>query len=387
MTTMTRDQVEASMLDFGGDEKAWLERRYDSIGGSELFPLVYPRDEDGTVDEAGYVSEWSIWQRKRSRSEAELDSSNEDKEWLQYGNDTEPGIVKFAARKIERHDSSLVVVPYRHAIFPDQTGAPMHFSADALVYRKPTWELVMGFDAKRVSVFQPLHAKPEDQWGDEGTSTMPRRCRLQGIAGCTLFDVGEWIFGADRGTVPEMFPLRPAAEDGQGLRELVTDWWQRHMIDGVEPDIDGTAATTEVLKALYSSESALMIGATDEDLEVLYELLEARVRHKTAEQAKAALENRLKDTIGKAGARGIKGVATWGWCKGRKSVDVTSLLNDIVGTFADGWVVPRMIAEGLSETDARGRAFAETRDLVQTALHNHTSRGNDYRRLSLSKKK
>ncbi|RLB68681.1 MAG: hypothetical protein DRH08_00045 [Deltaproteobacteria bacterium] len=374
---MTRDQVESLLETFDDDVDAWRERRRLSLGGSDLFPIIYPEDI------GGYSSEWSLWANKVHGRDAD-DQSLDDKDWLAYGHDVEPGIVAFAGRKMTAEDPTLKVVPYRNAIFPDPGGAPLHFSPDALVYRKPGWELVGGVDAKRVNVFHWKHAEVADQWGDAGTSTMPRRCTVQGVAGCSLFDVPSWVFAADRGTVPELFPLLPSDDDKAALRDVATTWWQRFIVGDEEPQVDGSNATSDALKALFDSGSEEVLAATDEDLDILDALRIARDAFDAAKGVKQGLENRLKHRIGTA--KGIRGVATWGWCKGRKSLDADPFCNDIAAAVAEAWVLPMLLAGGMDPDEARATAIAEARLVVQTSRNDNTNRGEPYRRFGLTRR-
>lgn len=381
MAVMTRDEVESQLEDFGDDREAWKAARDLSLGGSDLFPIVFPRALKG-----GYSSAWALWAQKKHGRKADGDEDElaKKKPWLEYGNDVEPGIVAFAGREMKRNDPTIEVVHYGYTIFRDPTGAPLHVSVDALAYRKPKWELVQGLDAKRVSLFAEWHEDPEDRWGDPGTSVMPRRCQLQGLSSCLLFGVPTWTFAADRGTVPELFPLSPTGQEMTDLRELGTNWWDRYMIGDEEPPIDGSEATTEAMKAMFDESASILLPATDEDLDLLQDLRDAKVIYATAKEKKDALENQLKRRIGND-ARGIAGVANWGWCKGRRGLDADAMILSGAEAFAREWIAPALVASGVDPDTAQSRAVAEALVLMQAARETNTKRGSDYRRLTLTK--
>lgn len=85
--------------------------------------------------------------------------------------------------------------------------------------------------------------------------------------------------------------------------DLVTaaaTWWQRHIVEGVEPAPDGTDAYRRHLAAKFPNTADVELVATPEQALLLDELRAAKAACDAADEHKTAVENRIRAAMGEA---------------------------------------------------------------------------------------
>jgi hypothetical protein len=133
----------------------------------------------------------------------------------------------------------------------------------------------------------------------------------------------------------------------------VSAWWQRHVVEGVEPDLSGADAT--VIAELYPRAERESVDLDDTDALEHWELyLAAHERAKEAEAKKDRAGAELKALIGdaKVGRVGGNIIATWPEVKGK--VNFSRLLEELA---------PDLEAAGIEVPDPEDYRGAPTRRL------------------------
>lgn len=140
-----------------------------------------------------------------------------------------------------------------------------------------------------------------------------------------------------------------------------TTWWERHVIGGLKPDIDGSKATTDALNAMWERVAGQM--------ELPYELVEtarefaaARAEEKDAKARKDLLGNLLRDALADYGEGMFNGVMVYS--------------NKVITTTKVDW-------EAVARKAAAMLDIPDVNDLIEDE---HRKAGS-YRRLDLGRSK
>jgi putative phage-type endonuclease len=293
-----------------------LESRRRGIGGTDAAAILG-------------LSKWNtplgVWLDKRG--EAPPDHDDEPRWW---GRMLEPLI---ARRYTERTGVELVKPP----------GMAQH----------PEHEFILGnFD------YLPLEpsakrgvdcktARYGDDWGEDGTDEVPPAYLVQcqhymAITGYPRWDVAALIAGSD-------FRVYPIEGDREFQAELVAieaEWWERCIVRGERPPMDGSDATSRWLKFRFP-EVRLPIELAGIEVNALADrLAHARVKRGLAAAEAGTFENAMKESIGeRAGLEGEGWRATWKWTRGRKATDWEAVARDLARS-----IERRALTDGMLET-------------------------------------
>ena len=107
---------------------------------------------------------------------------------------------------------------------------------------------------------------------------------------------------------------------------IARKWYEKHIVGGAPPEIDGSDGCAQSLARLFRQESKDFIEPTEEHLSIAKELSDIRSRYNALGAKKKELENQLKNDIGTA--YGIAGVAIWTESKPRSKFDRNSFESD-----------------------------------------------------------
>lgn len=94
------------------------------------------------------------------------------------------------------------------------------------------------------------------------------------------------------------FRLMPDTRTEGAIYRRVSAWRQRHLVDGAEPEWDGSDACKEALKLLHPDKTGRLRGATPEEASLVTATHEARKAQRAAERLAKTLENKLHKAIG-----------------------------------------------------------------------------------------
>jgi putative phage-type endonuclease len=102
------------------------------------------------------------------------------------------------------------------------------------------------------------------------------------------------LHGGQRLVVHEL----PADPDVQTtLRRVVDQFWHEHVLTGVEPGVDGSAATADALRARWPESTDTQVELDADAVDAVRELAAAKDAVRAAEQRVTALENAVKAAL------------------------------------------------------------------------------------------
>jgi putative phage-type endonuclease len=208
------------------DRAAWLEERRKAIGASEVAAIL---------GISPWSSQWDIWADKTGRVEAW-----EGNDATRLGNSFEAAVLDVAEAELGKLERN-VSVP--------AIGLPLISTCDAI-----TVNTERPVEAKTTGLVGPVYG----DWGDEGTDHVPDNYLVQVHAQliCTGADVG-YLFALipGRGVVKYEIATSPLAH--QQIGNILSDWWERHIVQGVEPSRD--KASFEVVKRLRKTPNKVVV--------------------------------------------------------------------------------------------------------------------------------
>jgi putative phage-type endonuclease len=155
-------------------------------------------------------------------------------------------------------------------------------------------------------------------FGEEGTDEVPDSIQLQVqqqmlVTGLSRCDVAVLIDDEFR-----VYPVQANPSIQQVLLERLPAWWQRHVVEGIAPDVDGSEAAAEHLRATLMQQSPDLRDGTPEEQQAMEQLVDATQRLKSAEADKARFTQSLMQAAGEAaGIITAAGRFTWKEQQGR----------------------------------------------------------------------
>ena len=297
----------------------WLEERRRGLGGTDAAAVLG-------------VSKWSsphdVWLSKRGE-----DAEKPDSEVMWWGRELEDII----ARRYMERTGRLVWNPERmlqHPEHPCLIGSP-----DRLVLNAER-----GLEVKTASVYTA------SEWGPEGTDDIPPAYLVQclhyiALTGFAAWDVAVLIGGND-------FRVYTVRRDESLERDIVArlvEWWERHVVAGIEPDITDSEGTRRWLAQRFPLDVAPPLKADHVAEGWANRLASARAALAVAEEQKAIAENNLKALIGDAsGMNGPGWRVTWKSTKARRTVEWESIARRLGAGLAPE-EFDRIVSEGTVE--------------------------------------
>jgi putative phage-type endonuclease len=166
-------------------------------------------------------------------------------------------------------------------------------------------------------------------WGEEGTEAVPDEyyCQVQWYLAVKEYEVADCavlIGGNDF----RLYTIERAQDFiEKDLIPAMQEFWEKHVLAGLQPKVDGSEACKRYIAARYRDvvEGSSMI-ATAELSRLARELKEARESSAMTEAARTLIENEIKVLMGeveKVAGDGFQ--ITWKMRAGRRSVDYESV--------------------------------------------------------------
>ena len=179
-------------------------------------------------------------------------------------------------------------------------------------------------DAKNIGVLD------SSIWGDEWGSLIPDYYMIQlqlqmAVTSTPAADLAV-LFGGRKLRVYQ------AERDDGIIADVMTycdEWWQKHIVEGVQPAVDGSDSYTSFL-ARTKQTSDLIVDAGPAELEWIARLREARATKQAAEAVESEAANHLKTAIGEHGGIQAPGFrATFKKAKDSSVLDKDALIDEL----------------------------------------------------------
>lgn len=256
---------------------AWLEERRSGIGSSEVAIIL-------GLAPPSWGGPHKVWLDKRGAL-----APSEPAACMRYGLHAEGAILSYVA---ETHGLDLMRqghVVHRHPGEPWALASP-----DALLMR----------DGYAVGVCEAKNYGNGDGWGRDGEDaddeTVPAHVLAQVMHQMWVTDLREesYVAASLFGRAPRLYPVRWDPRYETHVVPTLKAWWQRHIVGGEPPPIDGTDACAEVLRQAFpGSPGSERVERPDlEDLAA--RVAQAKADAKAAEVAAKLAENELRAAMG-----------------------------------------------------------------------------------------
>lgn len=163
-------------------------------------------------------------------------------------------------------------------------------------------------------------ARDRDQWGADESDEVPvyyaAQCQAQmAVTGEARVDVPVLF------TQSYQFGLYVVRRDDAVitlvLRQL-GEWWQRHIVGGEMPALDGGSAAAEVLRRLYPAGNGVVAEATPEQVELARRYAEAKSLESDCADRAAVLRQKLIMEIGERDGLAMPDGGRW-WFRADKA--------------------------------------------------------------------
>jgi hypothetical protein len=303
-----------------------------TIGASEVAAILTDREGRSL---SPFASPWDVWMRLHGLV-ARYDTAETGP--MAAGNVMEPGI---GLRYAKLHD---LVVGVHFQAGPSIGQPPIVRKDRPWMSCRPDFFAMPPVDEARLVEAKAPERFDEDQWGPEGTDLAPIAYRCQAVWQMAVTDWNRVDIAAMSRTRGEwrVYVLRRNERVERAVVARVADWYERHVIEGAPPMIDGSPACARALAKLHPGRGErVYVDATAEDLALARDIARLRAQIAELETAKATHENALKARIGDAyGMRGPDGrsIATWAPRRGSQRIDLDRLRRerpDIVSAYAE----------------------------------------------------
>lgn len=253
----------------------WLNLRRGGIGGS---------DAAAVLGISPWVSSYALWRDKTGRA----DSTDQSSTRLRAGQHLESFVIAEAQLK----DPDLIVnrAPYmlghpdHRELFVDVDGLALHRERRARG----------GFEAKTTELTMAHH------WSDGVPSFYETQVfHSMAVTGFDWWQVAVMI-GLSR---VETYVVERDDEIIGMLTDAELAWWKRHVVEDVEPEADGSDATTAALSLIRARAGECVTLTSVETVEVgdmFRQLAHDRAVLAEAEQSEQRIKNRLRQMLGEA---------------------------------------------------------------------------------------
>lgn len=193
-----------------------------------------------------------------------------------------------------------------------------------------------------------------DHWGPTGTDHIPAQYVVQCVHYMLVTGMTEWrVAVLIGGQEFRHYTLRRDDEVCEWMRTRLMAWWQRHVVDGEQPPIEGKRSTHELLARMFPVDGAQPMDATPDGDTILAAVALAREAFNAAAVEKLRTENVCKAYIGEAsglvGSNGDR--ATWRTSRDREVTD---------------W---RAVAQKLAPSDALIEKYTTTKQGARPFLY------------------
>jgi putative phage-type endonuclease len=275
-------------------KKNWLAVRRTGIGGSDVA---------GILGMSPWKSPMDVWMDKKGLVPERTDP---DREFLL--------------------DLGVKLEPVIAGLYEDATGRKL-IRPDAVRRHKEHLVLLANPDRLVNGELRGVELKSENifsnQFGEPGTDEVPQHYALQCMHYMAVMDFPYWDIAVLHGGAQfSIYQLRRDAELESMMVKHLLAWWQKHIVDGVPPEVDSSDAWRVYLHQKYPLNIRPIAEIAPEKSELIDRLYRVRGMEKSVEALRAELENQLKDAIGDCdGVTSPYGRVTWKKTKDSEHID------------------------------------------------------------------
>ncbi len=219
-------------------------------------------------------------------------------------------------------------------IYEEETGQSLTRYENVLTVSKVVPTVGASLDAQWTGGdMRPVDAKNVDRyqrqfWGEQGTDDIPRHILIQIVVQMHVTD-------AECGDVAALFGGntfgRYTVKRDHELEEIVLEqageWWERHIVRGEQPDLDGSEQTSKWLSKRFAQSTGLVIPPKPEHYSYAARIARIKAFEKRMAEERARCENELKNAIG--AAEGLEGLATWKFDKEGTVLDKDGYIDEL----------------------------------------------------------
>lgn len=258
-----------------------LERRKSGLGGSEVATILGLNP---------YKTAYELWCEKTGRIEPEDISQ---KFAIRRGNDMEALVAKW---------------------FSEDTGLTVHRVNKTLTNEAHPY-LVAHIDRRIVGAKEGLECKTANwrmaaKFGDAGTDDVPANYLIQCVHYMIVTGWKVWHLAAELGGDFRIYRIEYDEVLANHVAREAHDWWQRHIIEGVEPE----PVTSRDLDLAYpTADDGIQLEASSNVAAIHGELRIVTRDKKALEDREKALKEQIKSAMGDAATLTFDGrkIATW----------------------------------------------------------------------------
>ena len=252
----------------GMSRKEWLEFRTKGIGGSDVAAIL---------GLSPWNTPFSVWAKKTGRVPVE----GEENEFMHWGTIMEPILARefeqVTGKKVRRQNKTFYV--------------PEHPFLRANIDRD-----VIGEDG--ILEIKTATEYKSSEWADDAVP-VPYQLQVQHYMYVLdrpycyfAYLVGGHSFGYKR------------VERDQDAIDIIEpqliEWWQKHVVEDVPPEVDGEDATTAALRAMYPEDDGEVIMLEDRFDTLLENREQLQSSIKDTKNAVTSIDNELRAAIGEA---------------------------------------------------------------------------------------
>lgn len=279
--------------------KEWLEARRKGLGGSDIAAILgispWATEMDVYLDKLGL-------------------SKDKDTNAKQRGRFLEKAVAEWYAEK--------------NGVELAQAG---HFQgrADFMLGTPDFWVNVPG-EAERWGL-ECKTSRSDSGWGKEMTDDIPAYYKTQChwymlVTEQEVWDVAVYFTMKDEF---KQYRLIKDADLHSDMLDAAAQWWTKHIIDGIPPEVDGSRASDTFLQFNFPEDDGAIREPSPHEVELMEELHTVNAGLKGLQERKSYIVNFIKEQMGESTVLlNDRLKASWKLGKGRKTFDSKAFRKD-----------------------------------------------------------
>lgn len=157
-------------------------------------------------------------------------------------------------------------------------------------------------------------------FGEDGTSDYPEHFAVQAMVQAAVMDAEDVHLAALLGADLRVYRVPRDHDRERRLLDVIDAWWQRHIVGGERPPMDGSDAAGEYLKRLFPKNEGRMLEAEGGAADLLREVVVRHAERKAAEEAFEVARQSLCAVIADADGIALPGVGKVSWKRANGSL-------------------------------------------------------------------